>query len=428
MTVWSATWILYRRELRSALREKSIVVNSILIPILLYPLILWAAFTGMTFVMGRAEGMVSRVALVGAGPAHPDLRRAFAAKDSVELVDVGGSPAGAVERLRESALDAVVEIEAPRSTVKGPEGNFAVKVTLDGASERSRTAGTRVKEVVDGFRKTWLERAAREAGIRPEQWQMFALDTRNVASSRQMGAFLLGLMLPLFFVIMVAVGCFHPAVDATAGERERSTWETLMSAAAPRSAIVVAKYLVVATFGSAAGILNLAAMTLTIQPVLKPLLEKAGEQVEFAVPLTAVPVMAIATVLLAGFVAAGMMLFAAFARTYKEGQSMITPFYMLILLPVMFLQVPGLHLSLVLALVPVVNITLMVREAISGVFHLPEIGLTVGVSVALIGACLGLAGAVLRFEDVVTGSYSGSLAAFVRERLIGPTSRRGRSR
>ena len=35
---WNDVWILYRRELRSALRERAIVVNSILMPLFLYPM------------------------------------------------------------------------------------------------------------------------------------------------------------------------------------------------------------------------------------------------------------------------------------------------------------------------------------------------------------------------------------------------------
>jgi hypothetical protein len=61
---------------------------------------------------------------------------------------------------------------------------------------------------------------------------------------------------------------------------------------------------------------------------------------------------------------------------------MITPFYMLILVPVMFLQTPGIQFSMALASVPVINVTMMVREAITGTFHWPQIGVTVLVSAA----------------------------------------------
>jgi small subunit ribosomal protein S2 len=59
------------------------------------------------------------------------------------------------------------------------------------------------------------------------------------------------------------------------------------------------------------------------------------------------------------------------------------------------------------------------REAIAGRFSLGLTGLTFLVELVTIGACLWLAAWVLRFEDVLVGSYSGSLAKLVRERLAG---------
>ena len=47
--------LLYWREIRSALRDRTIVMNSILLPILLYPLIIWLVYTGITFISGQNE-------------------------------------------------------------------------------------------------------------------------------------------------------------------------------------------------------------------------------------------------------------------------------------------------------------------------------------------------------------------------------------
>jgi len=148
-------------------------------------------------------------------------------------------------------------------------------------------------------------------------------------------------------------------------------------------------------------------------------LNRAGRIFETNVPLAALPVAVLGAILLAGFVAAGMMIFACFARTFKEGQAMVTPFYMLILVPVVFLQAPGLSFSVPLALVPVVNVTLMIRDAFSGKFQWIAAVVAVAASLALIALCLRLAAFILQFEDVMLGSYSGSLVKFIRERVFG---------
>jgi sodium transport system permease protein len=146
--------------------------------------------------------------------------------------------------------------------------------------------------------------------------------------------------------------------------------------------------------------------------------ERAGQSLETSLPISAVPALAIAALLLAGFIAAGMMIFASFARTFREGQAMITPFYMVILIPVVFLQVPGLKLSNTVALLPVLNLTLMVREAISGTLRVVPVAITLAASLLAIILCLRLATFIMQFEDVVIGSYSGSFGRFVKQRIL----------
>lgn len=414
---WRQVGILYRREFRAALREKTILFNSILIPIFLYPFLLWAAFTGMMFVMGQTESLASRVA-VGQWPEqHPRLRRQIERHKQIEIARTVVGEADASEAIRRGELDARIDFRHPDGKAGEMPGNFEASITFDQSKDRSVAARERIQEIIEDYRTTWVERETMARGIHPARWQTFTLDFQNLASESEMGAFVLGLMLPIIFVVMVAVGCFYPAVDAVAGERERGTWETLMSTSATRPSVVAGKYLYVATMGGLAGALNVGAVLLTVKPVFAPLFEEAGRSLKFSLPLSSVPILMLAAVLLAGFVAAGMMLFATFARTFKEGQSMITPFYMLILLPVVFLQVPGLKLTAALALIPVVNITLMLRESISGDLQWLPMLVTLIASAGAILLILRLAAFVLKFEDVVSGTFQGSLFKLLRLRL-----------
>ena len=414
---------MYARELRGAMREKAIVVNSFLIPALLYPFLLWAAFTGVLFVTGQTAGFVSRVVVKEWPQGHPKLQVNLQRNDQIELLNREDPPTRLEQEIRQGRLDAVVEFLPATVAGAGADDNFRARITYDQSRERSAEAQKRLTDEIGAYRADWLKRESRRRNIDPANWQGFTLTSRNMASQKQMGRFILGLTAPVLFMVMVAVGCFYPAIDATAGERERNTWETLMSTAATRLSIITGKYLYVASLGGIAGLLNLLAVMLTIGPLFGPLLARGGGTIEATIPLTALPVAGLAAVLLAGFIAAGMMIFAAFARTFKEGQAMISPFYLLVVLPAVFLQTPGLKFSMTLALVPVVNLTLVVREAIGGVFHWAQIGVTLAVSVLLIAVCLQLAAFILQFEDVVMGSYSGSFARFLRERVL----RRGRA-
>jgi sodium transport system permease protein len=413
---WRDVGVLYGREMRAALREKAIVLNSLFIPVFLYPLILWAVFSGITFVMGQSEGFRCRAAIAGWPAAHPKLRLGLEHDDKLDLAE-STDLEQEKRRIKAGELDALLQFLPASGTKAALPGNFEARITYDSSRERSNQARRRLSDAVERHRQEWLNREARQRGIDAVNWQGFTIALQNVASKKQMGAFILGLIAPVLFVVMVAVGCFYPAIDCIAGERERNTWETLMSTSASRLSVVTAKYLYVASMGGLAGILNLLAIAATMRPVLAPLMAHAGQMFDYTIVPGALPMAALGALLLAGFVAAGMMIFASFARTFKEGQAMITPFYTLTIVPIVFLQVPGIKFTLPLACVPIANVTMMMREALSGVFHWPQIALTVASSLLVIALCLRLATFLLQFEDIVLGSFNGSLNRFIQQRL-----------
>jgi sodium transport system permease protein len=411
---WPDVWLLYRRELRSAVRERNIVVNSILLPVFLYPLLLWLVYSGMTFVTGQTEEYVSRAMLQGLAASQTPLLEALRKNEQIEIVNVV-DPVAAV---KDGKLDVLVQLAAPGEGAAAPAGDFTARITYDDSKDRSGIARARVADAIRRYRDNYLQAQAAQLGIAPAELQEFRISSSNLATSRQMGGFILGLMLPLFLIIMLAIGCIYPAIDATAGEREKSTWETLMTSATARDNIVLAKYLYVASMTSAAGILNVTAMLVSARSVLAPILGERTGEFSFGIPLAAVPLILVVTVLLALFIAAGMMLLASFARTFREGQSLVSPLYIAIFLPALLLQFPGIRFTPVLALIPVVNVVMVFRQAIGGTYQWPLIGITLAVEVACIVLALRAATKVLKYEDFLIGSYSGSFGKFLRQRIL----------
>lgn len=409
--------LLYFRELRGALRETNIVINSLLLPILLYPLLLWVMFSAISFAQGQEERFVSRVAFDGLQAEHAALAQGLEEDEQVERVDaatLAGDPAAAV---RAGELDAHVRLLPATAGATEIPGNFRLEVTYDASKDRSVKARQRVEEAVEEYREAWVERAASERRIAADEWDVFRIVRSDTSSGGERGAFILGLMAPMMMVIMVAVGCFYPAVDATAGEHERSTWETTITLGASRASVLVAKFLYVATLGTVAGLLNLASLTLSMRGIIASAFGDKAEGLSFHLPWQVLPLVVAVTFLLALFIAAGMMLFAVFARTFKEGQSMIGPFYMLVILPTLLVQSPDLELTAAFALVPIANVVLLFRELIAGDIRWAMIGLVLVAEAVTVVLLLWAARWVLSFEDVMAGSYGGSLGKLIKQRV-----------
>jgi len=248
---WHDVWIVFGREMRTAFRERTVIVNGLLMPVFLYPLMLWAAFTALVFVQGLTEGYTSRVVLLNVPEAHRALVDTLRAREDVDLREAG--VADALWMLDDGELDAVVEVLPAEGGAAALADNFRVRVRYDRLEERSIQARIRIREIIDDYQVGWVQREAEAMGIPEDELERFRVVPRNVSTGREMGAIVLGQMIPLFLVVMVAVGCFIPAIDTTAGERERSTWETTMTVAASRLSVVTAKYLHVAALGIIAG-------------------------------------------------------------------------------------------------------------------------------------------------------------------------------
>lgn len=424
----STVWALYRREVRSALRERSVVVNSVLLPVLLYPALLWVEISALAFVSGLSERTPSRVGIVEPTAEHAPLLDSLEARN-VEIHRVSSIDEG-LEALAAGELQAVVTL-APTPGGGGPSRGVRAEVHYDRAVDASRRALDRVERGVGAYRDARLAELADAFGVGTPQLDPFRVELRNVSSERDVGAAMLSLMIPMFLVVAVALGCLVPAVDTSAGERERGTWETLLSTGAARRDVLLSKYLYVASFGAAAGVLNATAMTLVIGPIMAPLAASRGGDLVLSAALspTTWAVMVVGSAALALLFAALMMLLASFARTFKDGQAMVTPVFYLALLPFLLGQQSDRTLTPVLAAIPVANVAMMIRDAIRGVFLWPLVLETLVVSALLVAVCLWAAKRAVTYEDFVLGSHEGGPWRFVRTRLLpGAARRRGGTR
>ena len=97
---------------------------------------------------------------------------------------------------------------------------------------------------------------------------------------------------------------------------------------------------------------------------------------------------------------------------------MVSPFYIAIILPITLMQGSTQEFTVRTALIPVVNVAMMFREAISGNFNWPLIAITVAAEAAAVVVVLRVCMSILQYEDVLIGSFGGSFGKFVKQRLL----------
>jgi len=79
----------------------------------------------------------------------------------------------------------------------------------------------------------------------------------------------------------------------------------------------------------------------------------------------------------------------------------VSPLLIVIILPAMMSMLPGVELNAKLALVPVLNVSLVCKEMLSGVWHWPYLALIFGSTAVYAAAALAFAVAMFKRESVL---------------------------
>ncbi len=220
---------------------------------------------------------------------------------------------------------------------------------------------------------------------------------------------MLATIVPLVLVLMTITGAVYPAIDLTAGERERGTMEAVMASPVPRAYVLLAKYFAVVIVALFTALANLVAMftTLWASGLLGMLSGDAG------FPWISILRILGLLILFSGFFSALLLSLTSFAKSFKEAQAYLIPVMLLSLTPAMLSLMPGATLSGAMAIVPLVNIVLLARDLLSGTVDPTGALAAVLSTVAYAAAALSIA-AKLFGSDAVTRTSEKSIGSMLR--------------
>ncbi len=172
---------------------------------------------------------------------------------------------------------------------------------------------------------------------------------------------MLVMVIPFLLVMWMLTGSIYPAIDMTAGEKERGTMETLLISPAERTEIVVGKFLATACFGFGTAMWNVLLMVVAV--VIAPLL--APSFGSGLISLTGLLACVLAAVPLAMLFAAVALSLGIFARSTKEGNYYRVPLFFVVLPLAYWSMTPGIELDGFTRWVPMANALLFQQRLMS---------------------------------------------------------------
>lgn len=244
----NALWLVVSKEVMDALRDRRSILAGLMFAVL-GPFAVAAALKAMIDSELAAEKQT--VQLVGAAFA-PGLRH-YLEMSGVRTQPAEGTPAQVLGQAPDE-LVLVVPTEAPRALAEGREAKIELWADLSDSDVQRRAQ--RLQGLVAAYGAELAERRLLGAGVPPAAASALELEVRNMASPGGKAGMVLA-ALPLFWLLGVFIGGSHVALDATAGERDRRSLESLLAQPMTARVLFVGKWLTASLFGYASGAIAL---------------------------------------------------------------------------------------------------------------------------------------------------------------------------
>ncbi|MCH7884268.1 MAG: CPBP family intramembrane metalloprotease [Planctomycetes bacterium] len=434
MSFYGRIRTIYVKELTDILRDRRTLIAMIVVPIVLYPLLMLGSIQAISYqtetlaqediiigVLSESQGRWL-YRLIEADAQAIEKNRQDLGPDSQEAKEELPFPLASADIRRFASQD---EIQAqvrnrviqvgvilnPNGPPQTTQEQTSVQFFLDKEDVRSASAYRRLVDLIERTTARIVAARKARAGLPDAFDHPFVVSDTDLSSPPS----ILGQILPLILVLMTITGAIYPAIDLTAGERERGTLESLMVSPVSVNDLIVGKFLVVTTVAILGAALNLASVTATVHfGGFDRMISTTSEGIPFGSMLFIL----LCLIPFAVLMSAVMIAVCSFARTFKEAQNYVTPVILAVLVPGGIAALPATRLEGIMLVMPVGNMVLLAREILLGAIVSFEQIAWVLVSTTFYAAAAVTVAASIFGQESVVFADAGSFGSLFSRRAL----------
>lgn len=347
---------LLKRELKDILRDKKTLFTMVVIPILLYPLLI----IGMSFLMNAIMSSQAEKTYLVAFDTSEVVKEEFETIFLEKKEDIGYQIEIVDTDDYEGALDAE-EIDAfVRET-----GEESFSLNYLSAKDKSATTVSALGAAFDLYRDELREKRIEDAGLNAKAMlNPISFQRKDLSSTEESVGNLIGSLMPFFIITSILLGAIYPAIDVTAGEKERGTLETLLTLPVTNFEMIMSKFLAVSVIACVSAMLNVFSMGGAMVFLVSSSLSSAADMnmtIHYETFIPGILFTLLVMVFFALLVTAVCMCTSVFAKSFKEANNYATPVMLVFMFGSYVTMIPDIELTAQTAAIPIVNVALMVE-------------------------------------------------------------------
>lgn len=206
----------------------------------------------------------------------------------------------------------------------------------------------------------------------------------------------------LFIIMAITISATYPATDATAGEKERGTLETLLTFPIKSRDIIIGKFLSVSLSSIITGVLSFVLSLISLAYVGNNFEIYKGVQI---IPDGLTSFISILIIITYSFLISGLCIaVASTAKTFKEAQSALTPLTFISFFPGFIAFMIKVKTNALISIIPFINCTQIFIDVNGGVINYLNIGLMLLSTAIYIFIILGIIIKQYKSEKVLFNS------------------------
>ena len=394
---------LYKKEMLDIFRDKKTMIIMVLVPLFLYPCMMLGTLLIMNNISQESLEKTYQIGIIECEEADIIEELLLNQEDEYEyFFDVELYPNVEVceNALNDKEIDTFIAVS------EGEDGRSVYEVVYFSSVLDSVSASSYAEEILHGYRDTLRNELIEEMFDDYQQvLNPIVVKERNIASIEESTGSLFGYIIPFMLITSILMGAIYPAIDVTAGERERGTLETMMTLPVKNSEMMFSKFLAVSTIAVISAILNMLSMLLMGLYMYDSmqLADTAFGAMNLLQFIPSVIGLLICMPIFAMFSSAVCLSICIFAKSFKEANNYSTPVLLVFMFASMAGMLPNLTLTTKTALIPIVNVALFIKAIFELQFDWGNIILVLLSNLIYSVAAVILMSKLFSSEDVLFG-------------------------
>lgn len=380
--------VILKKEVSDIFRDRKTILFTILLPILLYP----AMFALMNFAITEMQNDVEKQIQIGIKDNNNlVIEQILANEKNIKLVT--GEDLN--EKLKKGNIQAIIEVPEYFDKDIKNEISTNIKIYSDVSSSKSQIATSTIKGLLEKYEELIIDTRLESKGLNQEILKPFTIENTDIGSDSQGFATIIVNLLPFFIIIFLLSPTISIAADLGAGEKERGTFEPLLSTSVNRMSILWGKLLSMCVVAIITLITSVVAMLLSLRFVFKA-------STEFNISSGGLLLCGFFCLLFLISICAINLSISIYARSMKEANSYLGGVIMAVmLLSYLPLMMDAKSIKFLYFNIPVVNTMSIMKEGLAGIYNIEHIAIVFVWNILYIAASIMFAKHMFSKEEVV---------------------------